>query len=119
MNKHNSRARRGMKTKALIRKSGRLRLVVYRSGTHIYAQIVKADQLGDKVITASSTIDKELKTSLVGKSKVEQAFLIGKLLGERAKKNGITEVAFDRGGYKYHGRVKALAEGAREAGLEF
>ena len=119
MNKQNSRDRRGLKAKALIRKSGRVRLVVYRSGKHIYSQIVKSEQLGDKVLVVCSTNDKELKASLSGKSKVDQAILVGKLLGKRAKEQGITQVAFDRAGYKYHGRVKALAEGAREAGLDF
>jgi large subunit ribosomal protein L18 len=119
MNKQNSRNRRGLKAKALIRKSGRPRLVVYRSGIHIYSQIVKADQLGDVVLVVSSTIDKELRASLSGKCKIEQATLVGKLLGKRASEQGITQVAFDRAGYKYHGRVKALAEGAREAGLDF
>ncbi|MBA2649149.1 MAG: 50S ribosomal protein L18 [Legionella sp.] len=119
MNKQNSRNRRGLKAKALIRKSGRLRLVVYRSGLHIYCQIIQADTLGDKVLVVSSTNDKELRESLVGKNKVEQSNLVGKLLGKRAKAQGITQVAFDRAGYKYHGRVKALAEGVREAGLDF
>jgi large subunit ribosomal protein L18 len=119
MNKQNSRDRRGLKAKALIRKSGRARLVVYRSGTHIYSQIVQADKLGDKVLVVCSTNDKELKSSLNGKCKVDQANLVGKLLGKRAHEQGITQVAFDRAGYKYHGRVKALAEGAREAGLDF
>lgn len=119
MNKQNSRIRRGLKAKALIRKSNRLRLVVYRSGLHIYSQIVQAEALGDRVLVASSTNDKELKASLAGKSKVEQALLVGKLLGKRAKEKGITTIAFDRAGYKYHGRVKALAEGVREAGLDF
>lgn len=119
MNKQKSRERRGLKAKALIRKSGRLRLVVYRSGMHIYSQIVQADQLGDKVLAFCSTNDKELKASLSGKCKIDQANLVGKLLGKRAKEQGITEVAFDRAGYRYHGRVKALAEGVREAGLDF
>lgn len=119
MNKQNSRNRRGLKAKAMIRKSGRTRLVVYRSGLHIYSQIVQADKLGDMVLVACSTNDKELRASLTGKCKVEQANLVGKLLGKRASERGITEVAFDRAGYKYHGRVKALAEGAREAGLDF
>jgi len=119
MNKSNSRSRRGLKAKALIRKSGRARLVVYRSGIHIYSQIVESEPLGDKVIVVCSTNDKELRASLTGKCKVEQANLVGKLLGKRANEKGITQVAFDRAGYKYHGRVKALAEGAREAGLEF
>lgn len=119
MNKQNSRNRRGLKTKALIRKSGRARLVVYRSGVHIYSQIIQADKLGDKVLVACSTVDKELRANLSGKCKVEQATLVGTFLGKRAKEQGITEVAFDRAGYKYHGRVKALADGAREAGLDF
>lgn len=119
MNKQNSRDRRGLKAKALIRKSGRARLVVYRSGLHIYSQIVEANLLGDKVLVVCSTNDKEIRASLTGKCKVDQANLVGKLLGKRAKEQGITQVAFDRAGYKYHGRVKALAEGAREAGLDF
>ncbi|KGP62818.1 50S ribosomal protein L18 [Legionella norrlandica] len=119
MNKQCARNRRGLKTKALIRKSGRSRLVVYRSGMHIYSQIVKAGQQGDVVLVASSTLDKELKGNLSGKNKIEQANLVGQLLGKRAKAEGITQVAFDRAGYKYHGRVKALADGAREAGLDF
>lgn len=119
MNKQNPRNRRGLKTKALIRKSGRARLVVYRSGFHIYSQIIQADTLGDKVLVACSSNDKELRTTLTDKCKVEQANLVGKLLGKRATEKGITQVAFDRAGYKYHGRVKALAEGAREAGLDF
>jgi len=119
MNNQISRNRRGLKAKALIRKSGRARLVVYRSGMHIYSQIVQADTLGDKVLVTCSTIDKEIRASLSGKCKVDQASLVGKLLGKRAKDQGITDVAFDRAGYKYHGRVKALAEGAREAGLDF
>ncbi|QMT61399.1 MULTISPECIES: 50S ribosomal protein L18 [unclassified Legionella] len=119
MNKNNSRNRRGLKAKALIRKSGRARLVVFRSGLHIYSQILQADKLGDKVIASCSTNDKELRASLTGKCKVEQATLVGKMLGKRASERGVTQVAFDRAGYKYHGRVKALAEGAREAGLDF
>ena len=119
MNKQQSRLRRGLKTKALIRNSGRARLVIYRSALHIYAQIVESTEMGDKVLACSSTIDKELKSSVSGKCKVEQANLVGKLLGSRAKVLGINKVAFDRAGYKYHGRVKALAEGAREAGLDF
>lgn len=119
MNKRNSRERRGLKAKALIRKSDRARLVVCRSGYHISAQILKVEPLGDKVLVICSTKDKELSADLSGKCKVEQAALVGKLLGKRASEQGITQVAFDRAGYKYHGRVKALAEGAREAGLDF
>lgn len=118
MNKQTSRLRRGLKTKALLRHSSRPRLVVYRSSAHIYAQIVIHGEKGDQVLAFSSTIDKELKSVLTG-SKVEQAQQVGKLLGERAKTKEIVDVSFDRAGYKYHGRIKALAEGAREAGLNF
>lgn len=119
MNKIKSRERRGLKAKALIKKSGRARLVVYRSGMHIYSQIITSDKQGDKVLVVCSTNDKEIKSSLNGKCKTEQSNLVGKLLGKRASEKGISQVAFDRAGYKYHGRVKALAEGAREAGLDF
>jgi large subunit ribosomal protein L18 len=119
MSKRKARIRRGLKTKALIRLSGRMRLVVSRSSANIYAQIVTPNPLGDKVLASSSTIDKELQKELSGKSKVDQAKMVGKLLGERAIKLGFSDVAFDRSGYNYHGRIKALAEGAREAGLNF
>lgn len=119
MNKRNTRVRRGLKAKALIRKSGRARLVVYRSNTHIYSQIILSEESGDKILAVCSTNDKEIKSSISGKCKVDQATLVGKMLGKRAKEKGITQVAFDRAGYKFHGRVKALAEGAREAGLDF
>ncbi|MBA2657742.1 MAG: 50S ribosomal protein L18 [Tatlockia sp.] len=118
MNKFKTRVRRGLKTKAILRYSTRPRLVVHRSGSHIYSQIVIRSEGGDKVIVSASTLDKELKSKLTG-TKVEQAQLVGKLLGERAKANNVVEVSFDRAGYKYHGRVKALADGAREAGLDF
>jgi large subunit ribosomal protein L18 len=119
MNKRNARVRRGLKAKALISRSDRPRLVVFRSGLHIYSQIVVPNSLGHRTVVTSSTIDKELRTNLSNKSKVEQAKLVGELLAKRAKELGISKVAFDRSGYKYHGRVKALAEGAREAGLDF
>lgn len=118
-NKKVARARRGTKTKILARDSGKPRLVVFRSGKHIYSLIAVDHSGGDKVLACCSTIDKELKSNLIGKSKVEQASLVGKLLGKRACDLGLTQVVFDRAGYKYHGRVKSLAEGAREAGLDF
>jgi len=113
-----ARERRGKKTKHIINRfdSTRLRLVVFRSNSHTVAQIVKRTEKGDVVLVSSSTIDKSLKSKLNG-NKVEQAFIVGKTIGELAQKSGINEVAFDRSGYKYHGRVKAIAEGAREAGL--
>lgn len=118
MNKRDSRKRRAAKTKARIARQNAARLVVFRSAQHIYAQVVVHTDKGDKVLATSSTLDKELKTTITG-NKVEQAFQVGKLLGQRAKKNKVSKIAFDRAGYKYHGRVESLAKGAREAGLEF
>jgi large subunit ribosomal protein L18 len=118
MSKRTSRIRRGMKAKALQRNSDRPRLVVYRSACNIYSQIVVGSEKGDVVLVSCSTLDTELKASLSG-NKVEQASQVGKLLGERAKAKEILDVAFDRSGYRYHGRVKALADGARAAGLNF
>ena len=118
MNKHQSRNRRGLKTKAIIRHSKRARLAVFRSGSHIYSQIIICGDMGDTVLVSASTVDKELKATLTG-NKCEQANQVGKLLAKRAQEKNISDVAFDRAGYKYHGRVKALADGAREAGLNF
>lgn len=117
--KENSRFRRGLKTKKIQRRdSEKPRIVVFRSNNHIYSQIVITDLKGDKVLVSSSTLETEIKGSLKG-SKTEQAHQVGKVLGERAKNKSIETVCFDRSGYKYHGRVKALAEGVREAGLNF
>lgn len=118
MNKQQARNRRGLKTKAIIRQSKRPCLTVYRSGAHLYSQIVVRGDMGDIVVVSASTVDRELKPALTG-NKCEQATQVGKLLATRAKEKNLTEVAFDRAGYKYHGRVKALADGAREAGLNF
>jgi large subunit ribosomal protein L18 len=118
MNKQQSRNRRGLKTKAIIRQSKRPRLTVHRSGSHLYSQILVRGEMGDIVIVSASTLDKELRPALTG-NKCEQATQVGKLLAKRAKEKNLSEVAFDRAGYKYHGRVKALADGAREAGLNF
>ena len=118
MTKQQARNRRGLKTKAIIRQSKRPCLTVYRSGTHLYSQIVVRGDMGDVVVVSASTVDKELKPALTG-NKCEQANQVGQLLAKRAKEKNLTEVAFDRAGYKYHGRVKALADGAREAGLNF
>jgi large subunit ribosomal protein L18 len=93
------------------------RLNVFRSLEEIYAQVID-DQAGHTLASAS-TIDQDLRTKLSGLSKTEQAKAVGKLVAERAKDKGVSKVVFDRGGYKYMGRVKALADGAREAGLEF
>ncbi len=95
----------------------RPRLNVYRSTAEIYAQVID-DEAGQTLVSASS-VDHELRTRLGGLKKSEQARMVGKALAERAKAKGIAQVVFDRGGYRYIGRVKALADGAREGGLEF
>ncbi|PJD90518.1 MAG: 50S ribosomal protein L18 [Legionella sp.] len=120
MNKDIARKRRATKTRAIIRnaKSDRLRLVVTRSNSNIHAQIIETHENGDLVKVSASTLDKELKLTLEG-SKSERAFQVGKLLAERAKEQNIIDVAFDRSGFRYHGRVKALADGARDGGLNF
>lgn len=96
---------------------GKPRLSVYRSLAEIYAQII--DDENGTTLVASSSIDKDLKTKLKGLKKTEQAAMVGKLLAERAMEKKVSEVVFDRGGNKYNGRVKALAEAARKAGLKF
>lgn len=93
------------------------RLNIYRSEAEIYAQVID-DQAGNTLASASS-IDHEIREKLGGKTKTEQARLVGQLVAERAKNKGITKVVFDRGGFRYIGRVKALADGARESGLDF
>jgi len=95
----------------------RPRLNVFRSLKEIYAQVID-DKAGNTLVSASS-LDPELRASLKDQKRIEQARLVGKALAERAQAKGIAEVAFDRGGYKYQGRVKALADGAREGGLKF
>ncbi len=97
--------------------TGRPRLNVYRSDKHIYAQVI--DDTVGHTLASASTVDLELKAAVVGKNKTEQAKLVGRAVAERAIDAGIKTVVFDRGGYVYHGRVKALADAAREAGLEF
>ena len=95
----------------------RPRLSVYRSVGHIYAQVI--DDRSSRTLVSASSIDKEVKKGLKGGGNVSSAKAVGKVIAERAKAAGIVKVVFDRGGYKYHGRVKALADAAREAGLQF
>jgi len=95
----------------------RPRLNVYRSVAHIYAQVI--DDRGGRTIVSASSVDKETKKNLKGGGNIASAKAVGKVIAERAKAAGVTQVVFDRGGYKYHGRVKALADAAREAGLKF
>jgi large subunit ribosomal protein L18 len=111
--------RRQARVRTAIRKKsdGRLRLSVYRSSLHIYAQII--DDVKGETIAAASTVDKDLKSKLKTGATVDAAKQVGKLIAERATAKGIKEVVFDRGGYIYHGRVKALADAAREGGLSF
>jgi large subunit ribosomal protein L18 len=96
---------------------GRPRLSVFRSSKHIYAQVI--DDEAGKTLAAASTLDKDLKAALKTGADRAAAGQVGRLLAERAKSAGVAAVVFDRGGYRYHGRVKALAEGAREGGLQF
>jgi large subunit ribosomal protein L18 len=107
-----SRVRRAIKARA----NGRPRLSVFRSDKNIYAQII--DDASGRTLAAASTLDKDVKSDKGGAT-AEAASAIGKLIAERAKAANVTEVVFDRGGYLYHGRVKALAEAAREGGLQF
>jgi large subunit ribosomal protein L18 len=103
--------------KKVVGTTERPRLNIFRSVKHIYAQVIDDDR--GHTLVAASTLDSELRGTLSGLTKTEQARSVGELLGERALAKGVKQVVFDRGGYKYHGRVKALAEGSREAGLEF
>ena len=113
----NNRLRRARKTRAKIAELKVTRLSVHRTNTHIYAQIIA--ETGDKVIASASTVEADVRKDLKNGGNIAAAALIGKLIAEKAKKAGITTVAFDRSGYKYHGRIKALAEAARENGLSF
>ncbi|MFN3595019.1 MAG: 50S ribosomal protein L18 [Thiobacillaceae bacterium] len=117
MDKNTQRLRRARKTRAKIAELAVARLCVHRTNCHIYAQVIDAS--GGRVLTAASTLEKDLRGTLKSGGNVEAARLIGQRIAERAKQAGITRVAFDRSGYAYHGRVKALAEAAREHGLQF
>ena len=111
------RLRRARRTRAKIYKQGIERLTVYRTPRHIYAQIF--DATGSKVLVSASTVDKRLRNDIQQKGNKGAATVIGKAIADRAKAMGITKIAFDRGGFKYHGRVQALADAARQAGLQF
>ena len=113
--KKTARLRRARRGRMKMRELGTTRLTVNRTPRHIYAQVIAP--LGDQVLASASTLDKSLREGSTGN--VEAAAKVGSLIAERAKAAGVTQVAFDRAGFKYHGRVKALAEAAREGGLEF
>ncbi len=117
MNKREARVRRARKTRVRIALQRATRLVVSRSNSHIYAQIIAPS--GDKVLVSASTIEVDVRKDLKNGGNKAAAAMIGKRIADRAKALGIETVAFDRSGYRYHGRVKALAEAAREAGLKF
>ena len=115
--KKERRQRRAVKTRARIRDQGAARLSVHRTPRHIYAQVTDAS--GAKVLAAASTVQEAVRQGLTGTGNVDAAKAVGRVIAERAKAAGITRVAFDRAGFQFHGRVKALADAAREAGLEF
>lgn len=115
--KKQSRLRRARQTRARIAEQRAVRLTVRRSNVHIYAQVIDAS--GSKVIASASSLDKELRGQVPNGGNVKAAAAVGKRIAEKAREKGIEKVAFDRSGYRYHGRVKALAEAAREAGLKF
>jgi large subunit ribosomal protein L18 len=117
MNKKESRMRRARKSRAKIRELAVPRLTVHRTPQHIYAQVIGPD--GGTVIVAVSTLQKEVREALEGTGNIAAAAVVGRTIAEKAKVAGVTRVAFDRSGFRYHGRVKALAEAARENGLEF
>lgn len=110
-----SRLRRARRARAKMRELGGIRLSVFRTSQHIYAQVIAAD--GSNVLASASTLDESLRSGNTGNAEAAKA--VGKLVAERAKQAGVERVAFDRSGFKFHGRIKALADAAREAGLQF
>ncbi len=117
MDKKETRLRRSRKTRAKIRELGAVRLSVHRTSRHIYAQLINADST--QVLASAGTLDKTISEGLKYTGNIDGAKAVGKAIAERAVAKGISKVAFDRSGFLYHGRVKALAEAAREAGLQF
>ena len=117
MEKKITRQRRAQRTRAKIRESCATRLCIHRTPRHIYAQVISPD--GARVLVAASTVEPGLKSSLPYTGNIQAAVAVGKLVAERALAAGISQVAFDRAGFRYHGRVKALADAAREQGLKF
>ncbi|MGC8520761.1 MAG: 50S ribosomal protein L18 [Steroidobacteraceae bacterium] len=117
LSKKDRRLRRAVKTRAHIRNLDVARLTVHRTPRHIYAQVT--DAAGAKVIASASTLQEAVRTGLKGTGNIEAAKAVGRAIAERTRAAGVTQVAFDRAGFQYHGRVKALADAAREAGLEF
>lgn len=112
-----NRIRRGKRTRFNIRESGKVSLVINKTPRHIYAQIISGE--GDKVLAAASTLQADIKNSVKSTGNVDAAAKVGTAIAEKAKAIGVVDIAFDRNGFRFHGRVKALAEAAREAGLKF
>jgi large subunit ribosomal protein L18 len=117
LNKNEARQRRARKTRARIAEQKTVRLAIHRTNLHIYAQVISAD--GGKVLASASTLEAEVRKSVGNGGNTAAAAVVGKRIAEKAKSAGITAVAFDRSGNKYHGRIKALADAAREHGLQF
>ena len=117
MDKKIARLRRAKSTRSHIRKLGVPRLSVLRTGQHLYAQLFTAD--GSTVLASASTMQADVREGLKSGKNMDAAAKVGRMIGERAKAAGIDAIAFDRSGYRYHGRIKALADAAREAGLQF
>ncbi|HET7674850.1 MAG TPA: 50S ribosomal protein L18 [Gammaproteobacteria bacterium] len=117
MDKKASRLRRAQRARARIRELATVRLTVHRTPSHIYAQVLAP--AGDRVLAAASTLDTGLRKELKGTGNIAAAQAVGKMIAEKAKAAGIERVAFDRSGFRYHGRIKALADAARENGLQF
>ena len=115
--KNEARVRRARQTRLKIREVGAVRLTVHRTNSHIYAQLTSSS--GDRVLASASTLEKEVRAQLSNGGNRKAAEAVGARIAEKAKQAGIEAVAFDRAGYRYHGRVKALAEAARAAGLKF
>ena len=117
MDKKQSRMKRSLKLRSKIKKISATRLSIHKTAQHIYAQVISAD--GSKTLASASTTQVEIKSSLKGTGNVIAAAEVGKIIAQKAIAAGVVEVAFDRSGFKYHGRIKALADAAREAGLKF
>jgi large subunit ribosomal protein L18 len=117
MDKKETRLRRARRARAHIKELGATRLCIHRTPRHIYAQIIAPE--GDRVMASASTLDNDVRNNVEKTGGAAAATVVGKMIAERARAAGVTRVAFDRSGFKYHGRVKALADAARESGLEF
>lgn len=119
MDKKIARTRRALRARMKMKELGATRLCVHRTLKHIYAQLIKSDAAGDAILASACTLDAEVKEAGASAGNVKGAVAVGAVIAKRAAKVGVTRVAFDRSGFKYHGCIKALADAAREGGLEF